>query len=219
MDPAQGLRLTRRPAEHVILLHGVWMRALTLVPLARRLRAAGYAVHRFDYSSLWRGPAPSADRLAARMLALGPEPVHLVGHSLGGLVALETVTHWHGLPPGRVLCLGSPLAGSGTARGLTRRGLGAVLGRSGALLRSGLHRLPPDREVGMIAGTRPVGVGRVFGDFDGPSDGTVQVWETRLPGLADHRLVESTHTGLVFNREVAALAIGFLATGRFPPAV
>ena len=203
----------------MILLHGVWMRAMTLVPLANHLRRAGYDVHRFDYSSLWRGPAPSVDRLAARMLALAPGLVHLVGHSLGGLVALETLQHWHGLPPGRVVCLGSPLAGSATARGLSRRGLGLALGRSGTLLRAGLHRLPRDREVGMIAGSKPIGVGRVFGGFEGPSDGTVQVWETHLPGLADHRIVPVTHTGLVFSRDVAVLTSAFLADGHFPGAV
>ena len=39
--------------EHVILLHGVWMRGLTLFSLARRLRAAGFSVDVFDYASVF----------------------------------------------------------------------------------------------------------------------------------------------------------------------
>lgn len=192
------------------------MRGFTLWPLARRLRAAGFRAGVFDYASLLQGPAPSVDKLAARLLAAGEGPVHLVGHSLGGLVALETVASYAGLPPGRVLCLGSPLAGSSAARGLSRRHLGFWLGRSGTLLRSGLHGLPAGREVAVVAGSKPMGLGKWFGDFDGPNDGTVAVWETRLPGLADHRVLPDSHTGLLLDPRVGDLAIGFLREGRFP---
>ena len=41
-------------------------------------------------------------------------PVALVGHSLGGLVALEALRRQPDLPVSRVVCLGSPLRGSGT---------------------------------------------------------------------------------------------------------
>ncbi|KFN51236.1 hypothetical protein P873_02945 [Arenimonas composti TR7-09 = DSM 18010] len=199
-------------------MHGVWMRGLTLLPLARRLRAAGFAPMLFDYASLRHGPGPSVDRLAARLLAVGrDQPVHLVGHSLGGLIALETVAAYHGLPPGRVVCLGSPLAGSTTARGMCMKHLSPLLGRSCNLLRSGLHEVPHGRQVGMIAGSKPVGVGRLFG-LDRESDGTVALWETRLPGLADHCVLPVTHTGLVLSDEVAAFTAGFLREGRFPPA-
>ncbi|MBY4596567.1 alpha/beta fold hydrolase [bacterium BD-1] len=192
------------------------MRGFTLWPLARRLRGFGYRAEVFDYASLLHGPAPSVDRLAARLLALSPGPVHLVGHSLGGLVALETAASYAGLPPGRIVCLGSPLAGSSAARGMARRHLGFWLGRSGTLLRSGLHALPPGREVGMVAGSHAVGLGQWFGDFDGLSDGTVAVWETRLPGLADHRVLPASHSGLLFDARVADLVAGFLRDGRFP---
>ncbi|KAA2285115.1 alpha/beta hydrolase [Arenimonas fontis] len=192
------------------------MRGLTLWPLARRLRAYGYAPEPFDYASLWRSPAEAADRLAHRLLAMSPGPVHLVGHSLGGLVALETVAGWAGLPHGRIVCLGSPLAGSGAARGMARWRLDGWLGRSRTLLKAGLHALPPGREVGVIAGIRPLGLGKLFAGFDGPHDGTVALWETRLPGLADHVAVHSSHTGLLLDARVAALTAGFLATGRFP---
>lgn len=200
----------------MVLLHGVWMRGLTLLPLARQLRASGFSPHRFDYASLFQGPAPSVDRLAALLMSLGPGPVHLVGHSLGGLIALETLASYAGLPPGRVVCLGSPLAGSGAARGLAMNHLSPFLGRSATLLKAGLAELPRAREVAVVAGSRAVGLGRFFGGFDGPSDGTVAVWETRLPGLADHRVLPVSHTGLIFSAPVAALTAGFLRDGRFP---
>ena len=40
--------------ETVILLHGLWMRGLVMLPLQRRLCAAGFATRRFTYPS-WRG--------------------------------------------------------------------------------------------------------------------------------------------------------------------
>lgn len=192
------------------------MRGLTLVPLARRLEASGFLPHRFDYASLFRGPAPSMERLATKLLGLAPGPVHLVGHSLGGLIALSTLAAYSGLPRGRVVCLGSPLAGSGAARGLAMNHLSPLLGRSAVLLKSGLHALPGGREVGVVAGSKAMGLGKLFGDFDGLNDGTVAVWETRLPGLADHRVLPVSHTGLIFSAPVADLVAGFLRDGRFP---
>jgi hypothetical protein len=45
----------------------------------------------------------------------------------------------------------------------------------------------------------------------------VAVDETRLPGVVDHRVVETSHTGLLFTPEVARLVAGFLREGRFAP--
>ena len=67
----------------------------------------------------------------------GSGPVHLVGHSMGGLLAIECARAHPELPIGRILCLGSPLAGSSTAAGVAARGpLGRVLGRAVHLLRA-----------------------------------------------------------------------------------
>jgi hypothetical protein len=67
----------------------------------------------------------------------------------------------------------------------------------------------------MVAGDRPLGLGQVLGHFDGDSDGTVAVAETRLAGLADHVVVPASHTGLVFSPIAARQVVAFLRDGRF----
>jgi len=67
----------------------------------------------------------------------------------------------------------------------------------------------------MVAGNVPQGLGRYFARFDGGSDGTVAIAETELPGLADHCVVASSHSGLVFSPEATRQAVNFLREGRF----
>ena len=216
-------------APTVILLHGLMMRRPALVPMALRLRKRGFAPELFAYSSLWRDPEEAIARLVQRLEALlgpatvGPATVaaptvHLVGHSLGGLVVLEALRRCQHLPIGRVVCIGSPIAGSAAARGLVERGAGFASGRSGVLLRAGIAQLPPGRAVAMIAGSRPMGLGRLFGHFNEDNDGTVAVGETRLPGLEAHVVIRVSHSGLIVSAEAAELAGRYLATGSFEPA-
>lgn len=201
-------------SETVLLLHGLLMRRPALLPLAQRLRGFGYAPRLFGYSSLFDAPEATIAALADRLYALGKDgPVHVVAHSLGGLIAVEAYNRYAGLPDGRVVCLGSPLGGSAAARGLLERRLGPLSGRSGPLLRAGLTQLPHGREIGMVAGTRRVGLGRFFGRLQGDNDGTVAVEETRVPGLAAHATVAVSHSGLVFSAPAAALARQFLRDG------
>ena len=204
-------------ATRVLLLHGLMMRSPALLPLAWRLRKRGFAPETFSYSTLWRTPGLAMERLAMRLYAMGPDPVHLVAHSLGGLVAAETLNRYQDLPPGRLVLIGSPIAGSSAARGLAAHSLGGIAGRSGPLLRGGLATLPPNRRIGMIAGARSLGLGKFFCSFDGLNDGTVAVWETRMPGLAGHVVIQASHSGLVFSEQAAGLAANFLETGLFQP--
>ena len=50
---------------------------------------------------------------------------------------------------------------------------------------------------------------------DGPRTLWVGVVETRLPGVADHIVLPSSHTGLVFSAPVARQVAAFLREGRF----
>jgi pimeloyl-ACP methyl ester carboxylesterase len=202
-------------AETVVLLHGVWMRSPTMWYVAQGLRKRGFRTLQFGYGSVLSSPGRSMERLAMKLYSMGDVTVHLVGHSLGGLLALETINQYQKMPRGRVVCLGSPIAGSTTARALTEKGMNFMTGKSGALLRGGLIQLPPRREVGMIAGTKEKGIGKLVTPFYGMHDGTVAVHETRLPGLHEHMMVPETHSGLVMSKKVNEHIANFLQTGFF----
>ncbi|HZV37541.1 MAG TPA: alpha/beta hydrolase, partial [Pseudoxanthomonas sp.] len=88
--------MTRR----VLLVHGIWNAKTWLTPLAARLRAEGFAPRVFGYASVFGGPEQAVPRLIERLRA---QPVEaMVGHSLGGLVALEALRQAPELPVRRV---------------------------------------------------------------------------------------------------------------------
>jgi pimeloyl-ACP methyl ester carboxylesterase len=197
--------------NRILLLHGIWNAKSWLAPLARRLRSEGFEVDVFGYPSVFGGPEVATDRLIERLSA--SPPVNLVGHSLGGLVGLEALRRVPDLPVPRMVCIGSPLCGSEAARRLSRHS--PLLGRSANLLQRGCEPWQGRTQVGMVAGTVARGMGRLFVRFDGESDGTVAVAETRLPGLSAHCTVAASHTGLVFSADAARQAAYFLREGRF----
>lgn len=204
--------------DHVILLHGLWMRGFALLMLHRRMMEAGFRVHRFDYMSVAASQTRILGSLQSRIEELGQDShtVHLVGHSLGGLLALRACAA-ASLPPGRVVCLGSPLKGSAAARRFAGMGRGGevLLGHNRELLENGFDRWNGEREVGVIAGRVPLGLGAMIGQFAGDNDGCVTVDETWLPGIADHCAIETNHTGLLFSQEAARQVTRFLQHGRF----
>lgn len=199
-------------AEPVILLHGLWMRGYAMVLLARRLRAAGFAPEIFEYFTLLQSPEAAAAKIRERMRRYGDRPVHLVGHSLGGLVSLLATQE--DAPAGRTVCLGSPLCGSQSARRMSRFAP-VLIGRSGQRLIQGLEVWTGTREVGVIAGNLSRGLGRIAGRLEGENDGTVSVKETQLPGITDHLVMRSSHTGLPLSADCADQVIAFLRSGRF----
>ncbi len=183
--------------------------------LARRLRSAGYRPIIHGYRTLHGDPEQILRALAERWRGLGPSTVHAIGHSLGGLTLLAATQRWADLPPGRILCLGSPVAGSAIAKRMsTQAWTRWAVGKAAPRLLQ-VAAVPAGREVGMIAGDRPVGLGQWMAKLSEPHDGTVAVAETRVDGLAAHRQVHASHTGLVLSAQVADLASSFLSQGHF----
>ena len=202
-------------SERVLLLHGLWLRGVAMGHFAHELKAAGFDASTFDYASVHGGIDSTIERLRERIFALG-ERTHLVGHSLGGLLAVAAAQRDPQLTGGRIVCLGSPLLGSATARRLGHFPGGTLLlGGSAELLQRGLQRWDGPQQVGVVAGRLPFGFGMLLGGLHGRHDGTVAVAETQLPGIADHRVIAAAHTGLPFSDEAARLTIAFLRNARF----
>lgn len=205
--------------EAVVLIHGIWMTSLELRPLGGYLHRHGYQPYYFFYPSLRRSPADNARRLSDYLQKIEAPTVHLVAHSLGGIVLSHLFAGEAPQQPGRVVLLGVPLQGSIVARYLyTKPFLRWLLGRSAE---QGLLGDAPEwraeRETGMIAGTRPTGIGRLLapGKLIKPHDGTVTVSETHSPAIQEHRSVNHSHLEMLFSREVAGMICRFLQQGHF----
>jgi len=87
----------------IVLVHGLWNRGWMMAMLARRLRARGHKVRVFSYPTRADNLDGHADELHSFLLKNETEELHLVGHSMGGLVILNMLSRYDGLPPGRVV--------------------------------------------------------------------------------------------------------------------
>ena len=205
----------------VILVHGLWYGRWTMGFLGRYLRRMGFTVRRFTYRATRSSAATHASRLALFARHGSGTQVHFVGHSLGGLVIMRMLAGGQAPAVGRVVLLGTPLQGSRVARKLAQLPGGALLLGQVAGDLSGGHPVPASGfEIGMIAGCRALGLGRLFGQPGVASDGTVGLAEANAPDLSDRVILPVSHTGMLYSSQVASQVADFIRDGRFtsPPA-
>ncbi len=202
----------------MVLVHGLWMHGALMLWMARRLARTGYVVHRYTYPSVRVNMADNARRLAAFCHTLGAQRLHLVGHSLGGLLIARMLDEPHGLDIGRVVFLGAPFVDSHAARRLCRVRIGAMA--VGASVAAWLGGAKPAHlaqyDIGIIAGDRGVGLGvMVARDLPAPHDGTISVAETQVPGARDHIVLPVSHSEMIVSVPVAQQVCEFLRRGHF----
>ena len=206
-----------RASRDVVLVPGLWMPGIAMGLLAARLARANFAPHLFTYSG--RGPLESNVERLARYAsdACSGRPAHFVGHSLGGLLVLEALNRKPAVEVASAVLLGSAVRGCLTARRFARAYGGRwMLGASASLWAEAREaRWRRSEPLGVVAGTRPIGLGRAFGPLPGPSDGVVRLEETAVDGMTERVTVPLGHSLLVVSGRVARLVAAFLERGSF----
>ena len=207
----------------VVFVHGLWVNGMELGVLRYLVKRRGFQSVRFSYRSVKYAVQVNAERLAAFIWDLPKaDKVHLVGHSLGGLVILKMFDEFEDIPPGRVVLMGSPVRGSQAARRLQEIPWGPrLLGKSAENGLTDTRELQWDgsRDLGIIAGTHLWGIGYLVKRLAKPNDGTVTVEETKLKGASDFVTFPVTHTSMAFSRDVADAITCFIRNGRFSPSL
>jgi len=195
--------------RRVVLVPGLWMPAAAMAILARALRV--YEPRVFAY----RG-RDCHERNIEALARFAGDGACLVGHSLGGVLIYDMLARHPEVRADTVVLLGAPVRGCLAGRRFGRGGVGRwMMGACCALWSEREARWQRDAPLGVVAGTRPVGLGRLFGALPGPNDGVVRVEETTVDGMAERVLVRQGHSMLIVSNSVGAMVARFLARGAF----
>ncbi len=218
-----------RYQPRVILLHGLARTAFSLRRLAKAVEKDGYLVMNLNYPSR----RYNIQELASQLLPTIQDrvtlqtPLHLVSHSMGGLVGRELM---HLLPDynwKNAVFLAPPHGGSHLARTLsahptTRNFFQWFYGPAGqqVALEDPDFPLPPC-PYGVIAGTQSRSLINPVSWFshlilDDRSDGTVRVEETHLDRMIDFAEVYVNHTTIMNHPSVHRLVQYFFKYNAFP---
>lgn len=206
----------------VLLVHGLGRTPVSLQGLARALRRAGHSTRLFGYYAF----AEHYDRIRLRLasdlraLARSPEPVGLIGHSLGGLLLRHALGEAPGLRVHRLIMLGTPNQPPRLAVRANRwlpfrvfaRSCGSLLATPGAFARIP----PPAVPYTLVAGT--AGWRRVPGPFGAElNDGIISVSETLVTAEDQPHLLPVSHTFMMNDHRLQQLVLELLDPGTTDP--
>src|SRR6201996_6122903 len=218
LDPAWAPTAGTRTV--IVFVHGAIVRGWEMRLMRQRMRRLGYNVRQFRYRSMMLSLDENVHRLRKFVRETEGDVVHVVGHSMGGVLSRLAFEQDPDPRPGRIVAIGSPLLDCWVARRFLRwhPRIGRLL--IGRTVSDHISR-PADpvwhgtREIGILAGTFRFGIGAIFKSLPSPSDGVVLLEETQLQGIRDRVEYRLNHFGMLFSRRCTVQVARFLATGRF----
>jgi pimeloyl-ACP methyl ester carboxylesterase len=211
-------------SQDVLLLHGLNKTPDMMREMESALTRRGYHCYNIGYASTQLSIHDCARSVAEQLQAarVGREqtPLHVVGHSLGGLIAWTLIQQLcPGLPWGRVVMLGTPIQGSELVKNLNRYRLyRRTYGKAGMEIEDyGLSLRPINKPCGVIAGTITDWLGYIGIRWIGRTghDGRVLIEETKVKGMSDFLQFPAVHPMLPKTPGVILQTLSFLETERF----
>ncbi len=208
----------------VLLLHGLIRTHRSMRVMQRELSEAGYLVANIDYPSR-HYPVKDLAQIALEQglqafQQSGAEHLHIVTHSLGGILVRQYAAE-HAIPSlHRVVMLAPPNRGSEVVDRLRYfPGYYLLHGPAGRELGTRTSDLPQQLgpvsfELGVIAGRRSVNL-VLSSMIPGVNDGKVSLRNTMVAGMQDFITLPVTHTFMMRNRKVITQTQHFLQHGSF----
>lgn len=212
----------KKTDKAVVLLHGFMNNSLVMTYLGSKISAEGYKVYHFNYKTRHYSEK-TLDDLDSLISKVKESEVYLVGHSMGGLV-IRNYIHKERFKDKMskikgVVTVATPHNQSLTAHKITKT-LKGFLGTAGeAGLTKDIGKWTSSIPLGCIAGLYKAkwnaNLFLMFHNIKTPNDGTVFLEEAILENCKDSVVVEGSHTGLLFQKNVAKQILSFLENEKF----
>lgn len=197
------------PWECVSLVHGFFANPVMMTVLGRRLDRRGYITRPWGYWNMRRSILEHAEAFSRELARVDADPavgtIHLVTHSMGGIIARAALERFRPRKLGRFVMLAPPNHGSFVAT--------AIAGVFGGIFKPVAElTTAPDSLVNSLSMPAGVDVGVIAAS----RDALVAPESTRPNVPHAHVTVACLHSSLLFRRDAADLVAAFLATGTFP---
>ncbi len=194
--------------EHVALVHGYLANTFMLAPLGWRLRRQGYATTAWGYWNMRCSLLVHAARFAKELEALDANPatdtLHLVTHSMGGIIARAALDRFRPRKLGRIVMLAPPNKGSFVAT--------MAAGTFGRVFKP-VAELSTAHD--SLVNSLPMPAGIELGVIAAQWDALVSDASTHPDVPHAHATIPTFHSGLLFRRDAADLVAAFLQSGAF----